>query len=186
MIARTHFHSQTTESFPDRRKLSFPTMSTIPDTPSASDNTPSITQTPNPTNVPPIIEHPQNNSPSDGRYPPPLLGLSILTPTINVKNSISIELTYTNYLNWKKVFIIFLGSQRLFRFVDGTLPRPDPTHPYSTWVQYDELVHSWINSTHAYPMMKTLLNHDCTSAQHVWLTLEHIYLDHAQSTRMMK
>ncbi|GAA0184558.1 hypothetical protein LIER_31846 [Lithospermum erythrorhizon] len=57
------------------------------------------------------------------RPPPPLIYPPINT-TINVKNSVALELTYTNYLNWKKVIRKFLGSKKLLSLVDGTLPCP--------------------------------------------------------------
>ncbi|GAA0164146.1 hypothetical protein LIER_43672 [Lithospermum erythrorhizon] len=101
----------------------------------------------------------QQTQPTETPTPPPpnnpSLNLPNLSSTINVKNSISIELTYTNYLNWKKVFTIFLGSQKLFPFVDGSFPPPDSSHPeYYSWVQYDELVHSWINAMLSYPVLE--------------------------------
>ncbi|KAG9131811.1 hypothetical protein Leryth_009520 [Lithospermum erythrorhizon] len=66
-----------------------------------------------------------------------LFSLKGRSPPINVENSIATELRYTNsnYRNWKKVFTIFSGSKLLYCFVNGTLPRRDPSHPeYASWI----------------------------------------------------
>ncbi|GAA0152880.1 transmembrane signal receptor [Lithospermum erythrorhizon] len=128
---------------------------------------------------------PNNRPPSSPNPPFTPLNLPSLTHTLNVKNSVPIELTYTNYLNWKKIITKFLGSKKLLPLIDGTLPRPDDDHPQlENWIQCDDLVQSWIHATLSLPVLETLLNHDCTSATQVWDTLNQLFLDHAEPTRM--
>ncbi|GAA0166783.1 hypothetical protein LIER_21862 [Lithospermum erythrorhizon] len=117
--------------------------------------------------------------------PTPSLNLPLISPTLNVKICVPIELTYTNYLNWKKVITRFLGNKKLLPLVNGNLPQPPDDHPeFATLVQCDDLVHSWINATISLPVLETLLNHNCTSALHAWQTLNQLFLDHGQPTRM--
>ncbi|GAA0153071.1 hypothetical protein LIER_37618 [Lithospermum erythrorhizon] len=127
-----------------------------------------------------------NNTPPSSLNPPfTPLNLPSLTHTLNIKNSVPIELTYTNYLNWKKIITKFLGSQKLLPLVDGTLPRPDDDHPQlENWIQCDDLVQSWIHAILSLPLLETLFNHDCTSATQVWDTLNQLFMDHTQPTRI--
>ncbi|GAA0149998.1 hypothetical protein LIER_09033 [Lithospermum erythrorhizon] len=43
---------------------------------------------------------------------------------------------------------------------------------------------SWIHATLSLRVLETLLNHDCTSASDTWNTLNQLFLDHTQPTRM--
>ncbi|GAA0183007.1 hypothetical protein LIER_30498 [Lithospermum erythrorhizon] len=150
-------------------------------------NRPTQTPSPNSQTTTPHISHTNSPTNSPPLPAPPLspLNLSSLTHTLNVKNLVPLELTCTNYLNWKKVMTKFLGNKKLLPIVDASLPRPDDHHPQlDNWIQCDDLVHSWIYSTLSLPVLEMLLNHDCTSASQVWTTLNQLFLYHAQPTRM--
>ncbi|GAA0187189.1 hypothetical protein LIER_34477 [Lithospermum erythrorhizon] len=115
-----------------------------------------------------------------------LLELPTAAPTLtNVKYHVSLELTYTNYLNWKKMISKFLDCQDVLGVVDGTIPCPDPTHSqYKLWNRCDRIAHSWINSALSEAVLETLLNFDCSFANHAWTTLGKLFMDNISATQM--
>ncbi|GAA0161340.1 hypothetical protein LIER_17678 [Lithospermum erythrorhizon] len=118
--------------------------------------------------------------------PPPTLYLSSKVPiSTNAKTVVSLELTFTNYAQWKNLMIFFLRGQKVLGVVDGTLPCPTSDHPqYSTWVQCDDISLSWLTATLSTPVPETFLNHECNSSHEAWLLLQKLFLDHASATQM--
>ncbi|GAA0152901.1 hypothetical protein LIER_37587 [Lithospermum erythrorhizon] len=54
-----------------------------------------------------------------------LLDIPVSPPTLlNVRHHVSLELSYTNYLSWKKMMSTFLDCQDILGIVDGTFPQP--------------------------------------------------------------
>ncbi|KAL3533597.1 hypothetical protein ACH5RR_007118 [Cinchona calisaya] len=103
----------------------------------------------------------------------------------NIKIFIPLELTYTNFLTWKRLFTTFLKSQNMLAIVDGSLPCPEPSdESYDLWVQCDITVHSWINASLSLTILEILLNHGSETTSHAWNTLERLFLDHAASNMM--
>uniref|UniRef100_A0A3Q7EAL2 Retrotransposon Copia-like N-terminal domain-containing protein n=1 Tax=Solanum lycopersicum TaxID=4081 RepID=A0A3Q7EAL2_SOLLC len=64
----------------------------------------------------------------------------------NIKGFVPIELTYLNYLTWKKVFLAVLKSHNLLPLVDGSIPCLSSTNDgYRLWISCDTITLSWIN-----------------------------------------
>lgn len=107
------------------------------------------------------------------------LGLLNPHPTIfNIKGFVPIELTYVNYLTWKKVFLIVLKIHNLLSLVDGTIPCPSPEYTdFRLWTQCDTIALSWINATLSSAVLDTLLNYACETSKQAWDTLASLYLD---------
>ncbi|KAH0641921.1 hypothetical protein KY290_033536 [Solanum tuberosum] len=112
------------------------------------------------------------------------LGLPTPPPTIsNIKGFVTIELTYVNYLNWKKVFLTVLKSHNLLSLFDGTVPCPPPEHAdFRLWIQCDTIALSWINATLSSAVLDTLLNYACETSKQAWDTLAFLYLDQVSSS----
>jgi len=112
------------------------------------------------------------------------LGLPTPPPTIsNIKGFVPIELTYVNYLNWKKVFLTVLKSHNLLSLFDGTVPCPPPEHAdFRLWIQCDAITLSWINATLSSAILDTLLNYACETSKQSWDTLASLYLDQVSSS----
>ncbi|XP_060211614.1 uncharacterized protein LOC132639150 [Lycium barbarum] len=131
---------------------------------------------------------PENTTPatpsSTENTTPVTLVLPLQPPSIsNIKNFVPLELTYLNYLTWKKVFKPFLRSQNLLNLVEGSVPCPELTHPqYTLWIQCDTTAHSWINATLSPSILDTLLNYNCETSHQAWSMLEKLFLDHVSSS----
>ncbi|GAA0183030.1 hypothetical protein LIER_30516 [Lithospermum erythrorhizon] len=81
--------------------------------------------------------------------------------------------------------VFSLCGQKVLGVVDGTLPCPYSDHPqYNTWVQCDDISLSWFTVTLSTPVLKTFLNHECSSSHESWLLLQKLFLDHASATQM--
>nr|CAD1822753.1 unnamed protein product [Ananas comosus var. bracteatus] len=103
----------------------------------------------------------------------------------NIKHFVPVELTFLNYLTWKKMFQTFLKSQKCFDLVEGLITRPPSTDSeFDHWTQCDTTVHSWINASLSSSVLETLLNYGCETCHEAWITLEQIFLDHASATHM--
>ncbi|XP_019251350.1 PREDICTED: uncharacterized protein LOC109230290 [Nicotiana attenuata] len=111
------------------------------------------------------------------------LGLPLPPPTVsNIKGFVPIELTYLNYLTWKKVFLTVLKSHNLLSIIDGSIPYPSVDHPeFKLWTQCDTITMSWINATLSPPVLDTLLNFSCETSKDAWDTLASLYLDQVSS-----
>ncbi|XP_078148654.1 uncharacterized protein LOC144544114 [Carex rostrata] len=86
------------------------------------------------------------------------------TPTSilsNIAHLVPIKLVHGNYLLWRSLFTPILGGNGLMGFVDGSRPCPSnlkevtsnekvtyvANPEYDEWVQQDQNLLSWINST---------------------------------------
>ncbi|XP_019228395.1 PREDICTED: uncharacterized protein LOC109209554 isoform X3 [Nicotiana attenuata] len=112
------------------------------------------------------------------------LGLPIPPPTVsNIKGFVPVELTYINYLTWKKIFLTVLKSHNLLSLVDGTVSCPSQNHEdYKLWIQCDTIAMSWINATLSPAALDTLLNYGCETFKEAWDTLASLYLDQVSSS----
>nr|XP_009763441.1 PREDICTED: uncharacterized protein LOC104215353 [Nicotiana sylvestris] len=112
------------------------------------------------------------------------LGLPIPPPTVsNIKSFVRIELTYVNYLAWKRVFLTVLKSHNLLSLVDGTIPCLSSDHAdYKLWIQCNIIAFSWINATLSSIILDTLLNYACETSKQAWDTLASLYLDQVSSS----
>nr|XP_009757350.1 PREDICTED: uncharacterized protein LOC104210211 [Nicotiana sylvestris] len=126
----------------------------------------------------------QTSSPNQTTSTQSSLGLPNPPPTIsNIKGFVPIELTYLNYLTWKKVFLIVLKSHNLLSLVDGSIPCPTSTHDeYRLWIQCDTITLSWINVTFSPPVLDSLPNYACETSKEAWDVLASLYLDQVSSS----
>jgi hypothetical protein len=100
------------------------------------------------------------------------------------------KLRHDNYTLWRFLITNFLEGHTLFRFVDGTNPRPPPkllgattsmadNPAFQTWYHQDKLVLSSIVSTLEEGVLPHILN--LSSSRDVWLTLETLFSAHSQA-----
>ncbi|KAL3623598.1 hypothetical protein CASFOL_032414 [Castilleja foliolosa] len=115
--------------------------------------------------------------------------------TVNVANFVSSKLSgdknSNNYISWKQQILCLIESEDLLRFIDGTIPppQPPPNVPSATaaagkdindavW-RTDRFVKGWIIGTLADPILKVVVNF--TTARDVWLELEKMFPSSAGS-----
>ncbi|KAL3634476.1 hypothetical protein CASFOL_021530 [Castilleja foliolosa] len=115
--------------------------------------------------------------------------------TVNVVNFVSFKLSgdkkSNNYISWKQQILCLIESQDLLRFIDGTIPppQPPPEDPSATaadskdinnaaW-RTDRLVKGWILGALAHPVLNNVVNF--TTARNVWLELEKMFPSSAGS-----
>ncbi|KAL3623601.1 hypothetical protein CASFOL_032417 [Castilleja foliolosa] len=115
--------------------------------------------------------------------------------TVNVVNFVSFKLSgdknSNNYISWKQQILCLIESQDLLRFIDGTIPppQPPPEDPSATaadskdinnaaW-RTDRLVKGWILGALADPVLKKVVRF--TTARDVWLELEMMFASSAGS-----
>ncbi|GAA0175988.1 hypothetical protein LIER_42007 [Lithospermum erythrorhizon] len=136
-----------------------------------------------------VPDLPASNSKSTGTTPP-TGHTSLKLPTVapvstNVKNHMSVEMTYDNYVSWKHLIIIFLRGQKALSVVDGIMSCLDSSHPqYDMWIQCNDIALSWIHATLNLSVDQTLLNYNCQLAYNAWVILEQLFQDHTSATRM--
>lgn len=58
---------------------------------------------------------------------------------------VSKPLTANNYHSWARLMRKSLVSKNKYKFVDGSIPKPEPFDPcYDAWERCNDIVHSWI------------------------------------------
>jgi hypothetical protein len=128
---------------------------------------------------------------------PPLL---ILTPSItpiplqNVHHHVSEKLNQDNYILWHFLMAPFLEGQNLFKYVNGTHPRPPQLVPNSTsgllvanpnaqtWYHQDKMIFSALISTLSIEALPHVIG--LSTSREVWLTLETLFSAQSQSRIM--
>ncbi|KAA8531836.1 hypothetical protein F0562_006447 [Nyssa sinensis] len=104
-----------------------------------------------------------------------------LSPTIvsSAAHLIIAKLTFENYLLWKAQILPFLKGNKVYGFIDGSLPSPpstiadQPNPEYEHWILQDQLLISAINSSLTDTVLAQLL--DCSTSQDVWTTLQGLF-----------
>ncbi|KAF5466071.1 hypothetical protein F2P56_016028 [Juglans regia] len=102
-----------------------------------------------------------------------------LNPLTNASNYINIKLTIDNFLLWKAQIVPYLEGHQLFRYVDGSFPRPpalldDKSNPaHLQWHLQDKLIVSTINSSLSDSVLAQVL--DCSTSCEVWTTLQNLF-----------
>ncbi|GFP89174.1 ankyrin repeat ph and sec7 domain containing protein secg [Phtheirospermum japonicum] len=107
--------------------------------------------------------------------------------TVNVANFVSSKLSgdknSSNYFQWKQQILCLIESQDLLRFIDGTIPPPQPPPKVPSdddgsyinnvvW-RTDRVVKGWILGALADNVLKNVANF--TTARDVWFELEKIF-----------
>ncbi|CAL9005800.1 unnamed protein product, partial [Prunus brigantina] len=118
-----------------------------------------------------------NNSQTSNDVPPP-----------SIPSVVNIKLDRSNYPLWLAQIVPLLKSRDLLSFVDGTSECPPKTVAgsttvnlaYTTWVQQDQLILSWINSSLTPSVLSTVSRYQTTSRT-TWQALEHIYASASQN-----
>lgn len=60
-------------------------------------------------------------------------------------SSVTKPLSANNYHSWARLMRKALVSKKKYKFVDGSLPKPDPFDPtFDAWERCNDIVHSWI------------------------------------------
>ncbi|BFG27862.1 hypothetical protein CerSpe_141360 [Prunus speciosa] len=80
---------------------------------------------------------------------------STMNPFSSLTSIVNIKLDCTNYPLWLAQILPVLKSRDLMGYVDGTIVCPPQqlsgsttTNPtYTNWVQYDQMILSWINGS---------------------------------------
>ncbi|CAL2240051.1 unnamed protein product [Prunus armeniaca] len=111
-----------------------------------------------------------NNSQTSNVVPPP-----------SIPSIVNIKLDRSNYPLWLAYIVPLLKSRDLLSFVDGTSECPPKTiarsttvNPaYTTWVQQDQLILSWINSSLTPSVLFTVSRNQ--TSRTTWQALEHRY-----------
>ncbi|KAL6182694.1 hypothetical protein ACLB2K_044107 [Fragaria x ananassa] len=105
-----------------------------------------------------------------------------------------IQLTYNNYLLWKSLFVPILEAYDMLNLAEGREQCPPQflstseddnkqgsieNPAYGSWIKRDKMFLTWINAS----LSPNLLRHtkDCTSGQALWLHLENLLAQSAES-----
>ncbi|CAL8150773.1 unnamed protein product [Prunus armeniaca] len=112
---------------------------------------------------------------------------SMNTLTPSMVGVVSIKLDRTNYSLWLAQFLPILRSRDLVGFVDGFHECP-PKHlsgsttvnpAYTTWIQYDQLILSWINNSLSQSVLYIVSRNQ--TSRSTWLVLERRYASTSQN-----
>lgn len=119
-------------------------------------------------------------------------------PRLNVIHSVTVKLTESNYILWKRQFEAFLSAQNMLGFVTGSTPQPvqtldipningtttpvpNPDHPL--WFQTDQVIQSWLLGSFSEEIQSVVLQ--CTTSQQIWMTLAN-HFNRASSSRLFE
>lgn len=86
-----------------------------------------------------------------------------LSSPINLTHHITLKLTRQYYVSWKAQLLPYLYGQKLFGYVDGSIPAPPPLLPSSSffnpdhdlWFEQDRLILNTLISS----LSELILNH---------------------------
>ncbi|XP_020409868.1 uncharacterized protein LOC18787835 [Prunus persica] len=131
------------------------------------------------------MTNPTSNTDGDNPSPAPTVLPSPIVTSMPVV--INIKLDRSNYPLWLPQIVPILRSQNLMEFDDGTCVCPSPTltggtaakTAYSTWIQQDQLILSWINSSLTPSVLSTLSRNQ--NAHTSWQALESRYASTSQN-----
>ena len=112
---------------------------------------------------------------------------TISTPSLSITQCVTLKLSSSNYLLWKTQFELFLSSQSLLGFLNGSTPRPLPTvttrngdvvteeaNPeFVKWIRRDQLVMAWLFGSLSEDALRSV--YGLQSAQEVWFSLGQKY-----------
>ena len=80
----------------------------------------------------------------------------------------------TGYSNWKRSMRIALSARNKLGFIDGSIPKPDPTDPtFTSWCRCNDMVLSWILGALTRQIGRSVIY--STSAHQMWQELEERY-----------
>ncbi|KAL5703600.1 hypothetical protein ACHQM5_022129 [Ranunculus cassubicifolius] len=110
-------------------------------------------------------------------------GASFSVPNITI--FVTVRLADNNYLLWHKQISSFLVGQKLWQFVDGSFPQPDPFLPakegvapvanpdHDSWRCTDQSLESMIGATLSDPILAMVIG--CQTAKETWDCLQRHY-----------
>ncbi|CAL8173510.1 unnamed protein product [Prunus armeniaca] len=112
---------------------------------------------------------------------------STMNPFSSFTSVVNIKLDRTNYPLWLAQILPILRSRDLMGYVDGTIVCPSQqlsgsttTNPaYTTWVQYDQMILSWINGSLTPSVLSVVASKRTSSA--TWEALEQRYASTSQN-----
>ncbi|KAJ9545242.1 hypothetical protein OSB04_024949 [Centaurea solstitialis] len=123
-----------------------------------------------------------NSSPSSST----ISSSNISNPLSSLSHLVSIKLSNDNYLLWRAQMLPYLYGQKLFGFIDGSIPSPTQflqdgtTNPeFITWFQQDQLLLSIIISSLSESIVGQILHYRSSSA--VWYALETLFTAKSQA-----
>ena len=118
-------------------------------------------------------------------------GAATSNPTMNPFSSmttlVNIKLDRTNYPLWLAQILPILKSRNLMGYVDGSIVCPPKHLPgaaavnpaYTTWVQHDQLILSWINGSLTPSVLSVVASK--RSSHDTWEALEQRYASTSQN-----
>ncbi|EOY13851.1 Uncharacterized protein TCM_032521 [Theobroma cacao] len=81
------------------------------------------------------------------------------------------KLTTTNYVAWSRSFLLALSIKNKMGFINGTIPKPQPTDPlYPSWIRYNNLTVAWMLDFITPQISSTIFYMD--SAPDIWNILK--------------
>lgn len=91
-------------------------------------------------------------------------------------NLVTVKLTGSNYLLWKKQFIPLFNGYKLMGYLDGSIPQPFSTNAQASfqWKQIDQLLISWLFSTITEDVLPEIAG--LSTAKEVWDSLNQIFI----------
>ncbi|XP_020415549.1 uncharacterized protein LOC109948055 [Prunus persica] len=112
---------------------------------------------------------------------------STMNPFSSFTSVVNIKLDRTNYPLWLAQILPILRSRDLMGYVDGTIVCPSQqlsgsttTNPtYTTWVQYDQMILSWINGSLTPSVLSVVASKRTSRA--TWEALEQHYASMSQN-----
>ena len=112
---------------------------------------------------------------------------STTTPNpANTSHFLSVKLTPDNYLIWRAQIQPYLYGQRLFGYIDGTIPEPprrgpdgSPNPTYIKWFEQDQLVVSILISSLSERLITQVIRH--TKSRAIWHALETSFSQQSQA-----
>ncbi|XP_021836616.2 uncharacterized protein [Spinacia oleracea] len=95
-----------------------------------------------------------------------------LHPTDNTANQlVSVKFMGEGYGDWRRSMMISMSSKNKLGFVNGRLPKPDPTDiTYEAWLRCNDMMISWILFNLDSVISKSVLYFN--TAREIWLDLE--------------
>ncbi|CAA2987188.1 gag-pol poly [Olea europaea subsp. europaea] len=92
--------------------------------------------------------------------------------------SMSVRLNGKNYSYWSYVMKIFLKGKKMWRFISGTIVKPENTNEgyaalIDVWESNNSKIITWINNSVEHSIGRELVKHD--TAKEVWDHLQRLF-----------
>lgn len=95
-------------------------------------------------------------------------------PSDTSSQLVSVKYNGDAYEDWKRCMLIALSAKNKVAFVDGSLPKPEPTSvEYKPWERCNDLIISWLLFNLDTSIAKSVLYYN--TAREIWKDLEDRY-----------